>query len=219
MPFWAIDEFDLLMKNKPESYIEHLAKDKKFAKVVAGQKKLSIIKRKDVYLYLCFSIIGQQLSTKVAATIRRRFLDLYPGKPSPEQILATPHEALRSIGLSGAKANYVQNVARFTLESGMDPKTLHKMNNEEVIEYLTSIKGVGRWTVEMLLMFTLGREDVFAVDDLGIQQAMVKVYRLDNSDKKKFREDMLRISSRWSPYRTFACLHLWQHKDKKVSDK
>ena len=87
------------------------------------------------------------------------------------------------------------------------------MDKEEIISHLTQIKGVGRWTVEMLLMFTLGREDVFAADDLGIQQAMINVYKLDKSDKKKMREDMMRISARWSPYRTYACLYLWQHKD------
>ena len=174
---------------------------------------MSLSKRRDVPLYLCYSILSQQLSTKVAAIIRKRFLNLYPGKPSPQLILDTSHETLRSIGLSGAKANYVHNVARFTLEFGMDHKVLPKMNNEEVIEYLTRIKGVGRWTAEMLLMFTLGREDVFAVDDLGIQQAMIRVYKLDKSDKKKLREDMLRISAGWSPYRTYACLHLWKHKD------
>lgn len=183
------------------------------ASILAGHKVQRISKRRDVYLYLCFSIVSQQLSTKVATVIRRRFLDLYPGKPSPEQILATPYETLRSIGLSGAKANYVQNVARFALESGMDHKLLGKMSNDEIIEYLTRIKGVGRWTVEMLLMFTLGREDVFAADDLGIQQAMIRLYKLDKTDKKKLRENMLRISEVWSPYRTFACLHLWRHKD------
>jgi len=205
------------MAAKSGSYMEHLAKDKKFARIIAEQSALSIRKRKDVCLYLCFSIVGQQLSTKVAAVIRQRFLDLYPRKPSPEQILATPPELLRSIGLSGAKVNYVRNVAQFALDSGMDHRTLSKMNNEEVIEYLTRIKGVGRWTVEMLLMFTFGREDVFAADDLGIQQAMIRLYRLDKSDKKKFREDLLRISAKWSPYRTFACMHLWQHKDKKAA--
>ena len=96
----------------------------------------------------------------------------------------------------------MQNVARYAVEFGMDHRVLEKMNNEEIIEYLTRIKGVGRWTAEMLLMFTLGREDVFAVDDLGIQQAMIRIYNLDNSDKKKLREEMLRISARWSPYRT-----------------
>jgi DNA-3-methyladenine glycosylase II len=195
------------------SYISHLSRDKKFAKILADQEALSLTKRRPIHLHLCNSILGQQLSTKVASTIRKRFLELYTAVPGPEEILATPHETLRSIGLSGAKANYMHNVARFAIESGMDSKALGKMNNEEVIEHLTQIKGVGRWTVEMLLMFTLGREDVFAADDLGIQQAMIKVYKLDQSNKKKLREDMLRISAKWAPYRTFACLHLWRHKD------
>src|SRR4051794_7891583 len=194
-------------------YILHLARDKKFAKIIAGKEPFSLAKKRDVYLYLCFSILSQQLSTKVAGVIRQRFLNLYPGKPSPEQILATSYETLRSIGLSGAKASYVHNVARFSIESGMDQRKLAKMNNEEVIEYLTKIKGVGRWTVEMLLMFTLGREDVFAVDDLGIQQAMIKLYNIKVTDKKEIREKMLKLSAKWKPYRTYACMHLWQWKD------
>jgi DNA-3-methyladenine glycosylase II len=196
-------------------YLLHLARDKKFAKIIAGREPFFLSKRRDVYLYLCFSILSQQLSTKVADVIRKRFLKLYTKNPSSAQILETSHETLRSIGLSGAKANYVHNVARFSIEFGMDQKKLAKMNNEEVIEYLTQIKGVGRWTVEMLLMFTLGREDVFAIDDLGIQQAMIAVYKLDKTDKKKLYADMLRISAKWSPYRSYACLHLWRHKDKK----
>jgi DNA-3-methyladenine glycosylase II len=206
------------MVTQQTHYILHLSRDKKFAKILKDQECLTLSKRRDVYLHLCNSILSQQLSTKVADVFKKRFLNLYQGKPSPEQILATPHETLRSIGLSAAKAHYVQNVARFTMESGMDNRVLDKMNNEEVIEYLTKIKGVGRWTVEMLLMFTLGREDVFAVDDFGIQQAMTLVYKLDKTDKKKLRTDMLRISAKWSPYRSYACMHLWQHKDKKQDD-
>jgi DNA-3-methyladenine glycosylase II len=197
----------------PSDYRSHLARDKKFARILKGQDYQVLSKRRDIHLHLCNSILGQQLSVKVASTIRQRFLNLYPGKPSPEEILATPPETLRSIGLSGAKVTYVHNVARFAIEIGMDHKVLGKMNNEEVIEHLTQIKGVGRWTAEMLLMFTLGREDVFAADDLGIQQAMINIYKLDASDKKKLKEDMLLISSKWSPFRTYACLHLWQHKD------
>jgi DNA-3-methyladenine glycosylase II len=200
------------MTVRTSTYISHLSRDKKFAKILAGQDCLVISKRKDVLLYLCFSIMSQQLSTKVADVIRKRFLNLYPAKPGPDQILATPHETLRSIGLSAAKANYVHNVARFAIEFGMDHRLFSKMSNEEVIEHFTKIKGVGRWTAEMLLMFSLGREDVFAVDDLGIQQAMIGIYQLDKSDKKKLKEDMLRISAPWSPYRSFACLHLWIHK-------
>ena len=196
------------------SYISHLSKDKKLAKVLAQQELFKLSKREQVHLHLCNSIISQQLSTKVVDVIRKRFLKLYSGKPSPQKILDTPYDVLRAIGLSGAKVSYIQNVARFTLEYGMDHKMLGKMNNEELIEHFTRIKGVGRWTAEMLLMFTLGREDVFAVDDLGIQNAMIRVYKLDKMDKKKLKEDMLRISAKWSPYRTFACLHLWHYKDK-----
>ena len=104
-------------------------------------------------------------------------------------------------------------MARFALEEGMDYKKLNKLSNEEVIAYLTQIKGVGRWTVEMLLMFAMAREDVFAIDDLGIQMAMKRLYRLDDADRKLFREKMMKISKKWAPYRTYACVHLWRWKD------
>lgn len=195
-------------------YVAHLSKDKKLKRLLESSEPHQLKKRKNICTYLCASIMSQQLSTKVATVIHNRFLALYGGKePLPQQILDTPFEKLRSIGLSNAKANYVKNVAQFEIDFGMDAKRLHKMDNEEVIAYLTQIKGVGRWTTEMLLMFALGREDVFAVDDLGIQNAMISLYKLDNSHKKKLREDMLRISKKWSPYRTYACLHLWQWKD------
>lgn len=197
-----------------QDYSLYLSKDKKIKKLIDQNGVFTLTKRKNVCIYLCASIMSQQLSTKVADVIYKRFLDLYDGKdPGPDQIIATAPETLRAIGLSNAKTSYVQNVARFALEQGMDHRKLHKMNDEEVIEYLTQIKGVGRWTVEMLLMFALGREDVFAIDDLGIQNAMIALYKLDRTDKKQFREDMLRISKKWSPYRTYACLHLWRWKD------
>lgn len=195
-------------------YVAHLSKDKKLKRLLESSEPHQLKKRKNICTYLCASIMSQQLSTKVATVIHNRFLALFGGKePLPQQIIDTPFEKLRSIGLSNAKANYVKNVAQFEIDFGMDAKRLHKMDNEEVIAYLTQIKGVGRWTTEMLLMFALGREDVFAVDDLGIQNAMISLYKLDNSHKKKLREDMLRISQKWSPYRTYACLHLWQWKD------
>jgi DNA-3-methyladenine glycosylase II len=195
-------------------YTLHLSKDKKIKKLIDVHGPFTLVKRKNLCMYLCASIMSQQLSTKVARVIHQRFVDLYEGKePTPEQIIATSPEVLRSIGLSNAKTSYVQNVARFALEQGMDHRKLHKMENEEVIEYLTQIKGVGRWTVEMLLMFALSREDVFAIDDLGIQNAMIGLYKLDRTDKKKFKEDMLRVSQKWSPYRTYACMYLWRWKD------
>ena len=195
-------------------YTLHLCKDKRLKKLVEDHGVFTLKKRKKIYLYLCTSIMSQQLSVKVADVIHKRFMNLYDGKePTPEQIINTPKETLRSIGLSNAKTSYVQNVALFALEKGMDPKILHAMSNEEVIEYLIQIKGVGRWTVEMLLMFALCREDVFAIDDLGIQNAMIGLYKLDRTNKKAFREKLLRISKKWSPYRTYACMYLWRWKD------
>jgi len=172
-------------------------------------------KQKNLYLYLCYSIMSQQLSTKVARVIKQRFLDLYGDEPSAQQIVDTPFEKLRAIGLSNAKVNYVQNVARFEIEKGMDHKKLSKMTNEEVIEYLTEIKGVGRWTVEMLLMFALGREDLFAIDDLGLQQAVIGLYDLRHRKKKIMNARILKITEQWAPYRTYACMYLWRWKDNK----
>ena len=162
-------------------YLIHLSKDRKLKKLVESAEPHRLKKRKNICTYLCASIMSQQLSTKVADIIYKRFIDLYNGKePTPQQIIDTPFEKLRGIGLSNAKVSYVQNVARFEIEFGMDAKKLAKMTNEEVVDYLITIKGVGRWTIEMLLMFALGREDVFAVDDLGIQHAMIRLYKLDH---------------------------------------
>lgn len=191
-------------------YITHLLKDKKLFGAINQEQPFQLVQQEKIYLSLCRSIISQQLSTKVASVIFRRFLDLYGEKePEPGQILETSFDTLRAIGLSNAKTHYIQNVARFTIEHGIDDRKFDKMDNEEIISYLTQIKGVGRWTVEMLLMFTLGREDVFAVDDLGLQNAMIGIYKLRHNDKKKLKKRMLHISNKWKPYRTYACLHLW----------
>ena len=191
-------------------HLIHLNKDKKLNTIIALQQPYVLQKRKPVWLYLCSSIMSQQLSTKVADVFHKRFLDLYKTKtPTAEQIAATPFETLRSIGLSNAKANYVLNVCNFFIAEKITDARLYKMSNEELIKYLTQIRGIGQWTVEMVLMFTLGREDVFAVDDLGIQQAICKLYNIDAADKKAMKEKMLSVSKKWSPYRTYACRYLW----------
>ncbi len=194
-------------------YLKHLQKDKKL-KPLLQSGPLKISKRKNVPIRLMASIMSQQLSTKVAAVIYQRFLDLYNGTdPELSKVLKTPDEKLRAIGLSNAKVSYVKNVAAFCLEHGITDKTLAKMDNEAIIDLLVQIKGVGRWTVEMLLMFTLGREDVFAVDDLGIQQAMCNIYQIDPADKKTMKTTMKNIAEKWAPYQTYACMHLWRWKD------
>ena len=196
-------------------HLTHLAKDRRLKKLIDQQSEPPTIKKqKDTVFYLTASIMSQQLSTKVAHTIRQRYLDLFDGRsPTPKQILSTPPASLRAIGLSNSKVSYILNVARFAVDEGLDRRKLDKMDNEAIIAYLTQIKGVGRWTAEMLLMFGLGREDIFAIDDWGIQNAMIAIYKLDRDDKKAFREKMLRISAKWSPYRTYACMYLWRYKD------
>jgi len=194
-------------------YQQHLAIDKKLATIIFDEHHTLELKT-NIPLRLMASIMGQQLSTKVAKVIYHRFLDLYGKKePQPKQILDTPHETLRAIGLSNAKVQYVKNVAAFCIEHKINDKKLAKLSNNDIIDLLIQIKGVGKWTVEMLLMFSLGREDVFAVDDLGIQQAMIKLYKLEHLDKKQLKEKMINLSKKWSPYKTYACLHLWSWKD------
>jgi DNA-3-methyladenine glycosylase II len=195
------------------SYQRHLKKDKGLAALVKGEA-YTLQKRKNTAIRLIASIVSQQLSTKVAAIIFKRFLDIYKGKePSMQAIIDTPFDILRGIGLSNSKVNYVQNVAQFFISQKITDKQLYAMEPEAVIELLTQIKGVGRWTVEMLLMFSLGHEDVFAVDDLGIQQAMIRLYKIKYSTKKELQIKMLKKSLAWAPYRTYACLHLWNWKD------
>jgi DNA-3-methyladenine glycosylase II len=194
-------------------YMSHLQKDKKLASILS-QEPFVLKRKKNIPIRLMASIMSQQLSTKVAAVIYKRFLALYDGKePKVAAVLATPNEALRAIGLSNAKVGYIKNVAQFCIEHGITDRKLAAMSNESIIELLVQIKGVGKWTVEMLLMFGLGREDVFAVDDLGIQQAMCRLYKIDATHKKTMQQMMLQRAQKWTPYQTYACLHLWNWKD------
>lgn len=195
-------------------HLEHLSKDKKLKTIIDLQQPYILQKKKQVWLHLCASIMSQQLSTKVADVIYNRFLDLFPKrKPSLKQVIDMPFETLRAIGLSNAKTNYVKNVCEFFVKENITDAKLYRLENEAAIQYLTQIKGVGQWTVEMILMFTLGREDILALDDLGIQQSMIKLYKIKAANKKELREKMLKHSKNWSPYRTYACRYLWGWKD------
>lgn len=164
----------------------------------------------DVYLDLLNSIVSQQLSTKVAKVIWNRFLDLFPDAyPHANQVLAFDISKLRSVGLSNSKANYIQNVALFSQEKAMDFDHLNKFSDEEIIAKLTQIKGVGKWTVQMILMFSMDRPNVFPVDDLGIQTNMKKWYGID-LEKKELKIKLLQISEQWAPYKTLASKYIWQ---------
>jgi DNA-3-methyladenine glycosylase II len=193
-----------------EAYKKHLARDAKFKKILNNEILLPSMKR-NMAMKLVSSILSQQLSTKVAKVMHERFILLFGGKePKPEEILKVSVDKIRAIGISQNKANYIHNVAQFVVEHKITDRKLHKLSDEEVIDLLIQIKGVGRWTVEMLLIFALGREDVFAVDDLGIQKAIQKMHKLEHLSGKDLKAKMVEVSQKWSPYRSYACLYLWK---------
>ncbi|WP_162054812.1 DNA-3-methyladenine glycosylase family protein [Pontibacter pamirensis] len=190
-----------------------LEKDPVMAAIVRQGQPLKSSKSEDLYYKLLSSIVSQQLSTKVAAVIFRRFTALFPEEyPQPQLVLEAQDEALRGVGLSFQKIGYVRNVAAFAAAGNLNHATIDAMESENLIKHLTQIKGVGRWTVEMLLMFALERPDVFPVDDLGIQNAMKRHYGIEETGKAlKLR--MQEIAEDWRPYRTIASKYLWQSLD------
>lgn len=193
--------------------LEHLSRDARLKKVIATTDAVWPDAGEDIYFNLIRAIVYQQLSGKAAATIHGRLLALFPeGYPHPETLLEFDLPVLRSVGLSRQKATYIQNVAEFFQRENLIGKDLADRSDEEVIRYLTQIKGVGRWTVEMLLMFTLNRPDVLPLDDLGIQQAIQRLYEFE-AKGRALKERMLEIAVPWRPYRTYASLYLWRWKD------
>jgi DNA-3-methyladenine glycosylase II len=165
----------------------------------------------DAYGTLVRSITGQQLSTKAAATIYGRLTDLYGGQtPTPEQIIATDPEQLRAVGLSGAKAAYLRDLAEHIVDGELPVDHLAEMSDEDVYAALIAVKGLGRWTVDMFLMFHLGRPDVLPVGDLGIRRAMQVNYGLSELPKAA---EMEPIAEAWRPHRTLGCLYLWESLD------
>jgi DNA-3-methyladenine glycosylase II len=195
--------------------IEVLKKDKFLAPIIPTIQLPDFIPTYDVYADLIESIVSQQLSTKAAATIHKRLIDLMPsGYPHPEHIMSLSLGDMRAVGLSGQKSQYIKNVAEFSQEMNLLEHDWDAVPDHDVIQLLSSIKGVGIWTVQMILMFTLDRPDVFPEGDLGIQHAMTKLFGLDPK-AKTFKKEMIEHAERWKPYRTYACRILWRYKDLK----
>jgi DNA-3-methyladenine glycosylase II len=166
---------------------------------------------------LLHAIVAQQLSTKAAATIEGRLSALYDGVPTPERIAATSDEQLRSVGLSAQKTAYMRDLCARISAGSLPLGLLDAMPDEEVIAALTQVKGIGRWTAEMFLMFRLHRPDVLPVGDLGIVKAVQKAYRLR---KAPTPERLTRIGESWRPYRSIACWYLWASlKNKPLTNK
>lgn len=191
--------------------IEYLAKDKiLYESIRQIEYEITPELDIDIYLSLLNSIISQQLSTKVVRVIWRRFTDLFVnGYPKPEILLSTDHSVLRGIGLSNNKAGYVKNVADFSMRKDMSFEFLHQRTDVEIINYLTQIKGVGKWTVQMILMFPMDRPNVFPVDDLGIQNVMKRIYQIDLK-KKELKQKLNEIAENWHPYKTLASKYIWK---------
>jgi DNA-3-methyladenine glycosylase II len=189
-------------------------KDKTLAKVIESvNREIKPSQDIDVYYSLLRSIVSQQLSVKVADVIWRRFAELFEDQyPKAEQVLLTDDETLRGIGLSRQKTKYINNVAQFSLDNDISFDHLIKMTDEEIIDYLKQIVGIGKWTVQMILMFPMDRPNVFPIDDLGIQNNMKAWYNI-KKEKKELKEKMVKIAKKWEPYRTLACKYLWASGD------
>lgn len=166
--------------------------------------------QQDLFAEIVDSIISQQLSGKVAKVIYSRFESLFTDKKvDPKIILTIDDSKLRAIGTSWAKVKYIKDLAQKILDETIKLHLLDNMKDEEVIEHLIQVKGIGPWTAEMILMFSLGRLDVLPLNDLGIQKAFEKLYSVKRNNQKK----MLKIAEAWRPYRTIACKYLWKSLD------
>ncbi|OVE79476.1 hypothetical protein BVY00_00330 [bacterium G20] len=166
----------------------------------------------DHYKQLLSSIIGQQLSVKAAASIRGRVFDFFGGKPSPQQLLAADPNKLRSLGLSRAKVIYVKDLAQHIVDGQLDMTHVSTLPNDELIEQLVAVKGIGVWSAHIFMIFGLGRLDILPVGDLGIRKAAMKLYNLRQLPSP---ERLIKLSKQnsWSPYESIAAWYLWQSLD------
>ena len=160
------------------------------------------------YDALVRSIVFQQLSGKAASTIHRRFCEIYPGKrPRAERVLTTADDALRAAGLSRQKIGYLRDLSARVADGSLPLAHLGRLPDDAIIEHLVQVKGIGRWTVQMFLMFRLGRPDVLPELDLGVQTAIQRAYGLKSRPTPK---DVLRIGEKWRPYASIASWYLWR---------
>jgi DNA-3-methyladenine glycosylase II len=193
--------------------IRHLSKnDPVLFKLISEVGRIPFEMDTDHYDALVGSIIYQQLAGPAARAILNRFKDLYGGRlPRPKEYLSTPVEKLRGVGLSPQKISYIKDLAQ-RLESGrLDLKRLEGMSDDDAVRELDEVKGVGRWTAEMFLIFMLGRTDVLPVDDLGLQKATKRMYRLR---KLPTRERLEQLAEKWRPYSSISTLYLWRSTEK-----
>ncbi|HOA90751.1 MAG TPA: DNA-3-methyladenine glycosylase [Bacillota bacterium] len=195
------------LRTTPEIKEFLIEADSKFSPIISAVGDIEVELEPDLFVSLVSTIVGQQLSNKVLEIIWNRFDTLLQGEVTPEKVLNLPDEKIREVGISYRKIEYIKNLAQKVLNGELDLVALESFSDQEVIEKLVELKGIGVWTAEMLLIFSLGRSDVFSVRDLGLRRGVARLYDLgDVSD-----DEVAKIAAKWSPYRTFASLYLWRY--------
>jgi DNA-3-methyladenine glycosylase II len=195
--------------------IAHLKKsDPKLKVIIEGIKLREITVTRGPFEALVEAIVSQQLSIKAADTIFNRFVALTPGKkfPTPREIIKMPTAKMRKCGLSGMKVKFIKDLAKKTLDGTLNFKTIDRLSDEEVIEHLMSVKGIGRWTAEMFLIFSLRRDDVFSFGDLGLRNGLQHIYKMKKPPTPRQAE---KITAKWKPYRSLGSRYLWASLDNK----
>jgi DNA-3-methyladenine glycosylase II len=197
----------------PQAARDHLRRIPALAPLIENIALPALELELTVYHRLISAIIYQQLSGKAASTIYGRFIDLFPDDyPDPHHLLSLDRPTLRAAGLSSQKAAYVHKVAEYFLAHELLQAPWETFSDQEVMDRLLPVKGVGEWTVQMILMFALGRPDVLPTGDLGIQQGMQRLLGL-TGEKKVLQQQMTAAAEAWRPYRSVACRYLWRWLD------
>jgi len=199
-----------------EAGIDFLKRDKNLQVLIEKYGRPDLNPGQDYFQSLFRSIVFQQLSGKAAQTIYERFMNLIPATSNlcPNEVLKLNKDDMRKAGLSFQKINYVSNLANYFENNSFNKKNVERMTDEEISKELIQIKGIGQWTVDMFLMFTLNREDILPYGDLGIQKGIMKILKMKKIPSNK---EMENCSKKWKPYRTIACWYLWRISDEKFT--
>ena len=195
--------------------VKYLSRDNDLKTLIDHYGVITLKRRRNYFKSLLRSIIHQQLSSKAAGTIENRFLELYNASryPSPEEVLKTPAEVIQNVGISRMKTEYIRGLAKVIVDRDIRLDKLTELSNDEVGTVLKQVRGIGQWTVDMFLIFSLNRPDVFPLNDLGIQKGLMLFL---GRAKYLDRESMLSYSEKWKPYRTLVSLYLWKIVDEGI---
>ncbi|HCS21907.1 MAG TPA: hypothetical protein DIW47_15340 [Bacteroidetes bacterium] len=193
--------------------------DPEFYAVVKDIELSEVVPDPDYFNYLLRAVAYQQVSGTVGEGMHGQFLELFPSKkPTPQEVLDMSFDTFREAGLSGQKSTYMQNIARFWIENKVTNEMLSGMLNVDLIAFLTQIKGVGRWTAEMLMIYGMARKDVFPIEDIIIQQGFAEIFGMQDLHLKELKRQMVLRSDKWEPHRSCAARLIWTWKMKQLED-